>query len=269
MLMAGASSTMIAGSRWLWLTALVACGRVGFDPIDAPAGLRSSAVLWLQMEEADPRSGSIADAGTGHHAVLCSTTCPTSSMGKHGGGFHFAQQQLQVVWQSDLDVRNAYTIAVWAQLDQTPADGIFACAFTEPVSPALDGNSYSLCVNKQGPYTFTTDSRGTTGASDELSVGAAQPGVWVHLAATWERDPRTGLGTKAFYVDTLAASTSAEVPIDFDMSLPVVGADTGPLCLAPPCADTGPLYFWNGALDDVLLFDRVLTPAEIAELAAP
>jgi hypothetical protein len=254
---------MSTRSRWLWLAVLTACGRSGFDPLgDAPGAnasgdVRSSARLWLQMEESDPQSRMIGDTGVGDHTVLCATQqCPTSALGKHGKGFRFTGQQLQVVWQPDLDASRGYTIAMWAVLDQAPATGDFACGFTEPVAQVLDGNSYSLCAtSSRTPYAFTTDATG--GSQDELTLGVMAPATWVHLAASWEPVGIMGMGNKTFYVNGVA--TSSVVHIDFDQSPPVVGADMS----------TTPVYFWNGVLDDVVFFDRVLTQSEIVELAAP
>jgi hypothetical protein len=250
------------------LAALAACGRILFDPVPSPrcspdlvlADLPAGASLWLPMSR--DAAGTIVDAAGGH-PVTCTGPCPLEVCGKHGVGLAFSgQEQLRVPWDAALDGSKAYTVAVWARLDEFPPVDPqlgYACAFTEPNASQIqagDGNSFSLCVGSdQVPYSFTTPGSGS-GAADTLTGARIdQPGEWHHLAATW--DGRT----KTLYIDGVAV-TRPGIAIEFDQLPLFVGADNR--------TNTGkPAYFWNGVLDDVLFYPRVLTVAEIRALAAP
>jgi hypothetical protein len=259
----------VTQTGWLvaCLVVLGACGRIGFDPVDASDNPLAGG-LWLEMEEAVPVSGQIRDTA-GDHGVRClNGACPTSSPGRHGRGFTFLRgEQLQIDWEPGLDGRlHGYTVAAWAHLDVSPAQGDYACAFAEPNDAsnptAGDGNSYALCVDGDDvAYVFTTADQ--MDHCDTLTDGTREPvaGGWHHLAATW--DP--GSSTKALYVDggRVASCVISAAP-RFDQRVLAVGAD-----LRVSAGVPAPAYPWRGTLDDVRFFARPLDDNTIAALAAP
>jgi hypothetical protein len=85
------------------------------------------------------------------------------------------------------------------------------------------------------------------------------PGRWFHTAFTRDRD-----GTSRLYVDGQQVADSAGAPLDRQ-------AVTGPLTLGAGLFSARPdrvRQRFAGALDEVLVYDRPLSPGEIAALAA-
>jgi hypothetical protein len=78
-------------------------------------------------------------------------------------------------------------------------------------------------------------------------------GTWQHLAATYDG------ATKRVYIDGVEQATVAEPnPLPYDNMPMMIG-----------CDDNNPVSeYYNGVLDDLQIYDRALTPTEIADLAA-
>lgn len=232
--------------RLVLLTCVLAgCGRLLFDFIGPTPSIPSGPVVWLEMET-DPNDTIIDSAGG--HTVVCSTaTCPTWTAGRHGKGYAFASQQLRI-HASEVDLAGGFTAAAWVFLDRQPTD--FACSFCKPVD-TRDANSFCLCVDPSGnDYFFSGDPDGRS----DTATGTRFPlRAWHHIAMTWDATTKIG------HIDGLPVVSRANVPITFDQQDLVVGADLTP----------APGYFWTGVIDDVVMYDRTLTPDEIRQLANP
>jgi hypothetical protein len=247
------------GARSTGLVVLVACSYPSLAGVvpDADSPLPGGAKIWLPMEDTDP-SSAIVDAA-GNHSVRCTMpACPSSTPnGKHGNGFRFSGHQYLKIYADarDLDpIKDAYTIGVWEFLEVAPvAPSYESCAFTKPSGiPGPDGNSFTLCVDAMGEYEYIT----SEGGERTLHGPAVPLRTWHHLAASWDRNSQT---TK-LYFDGAPQRSLDDINIGFDNGVPIVGADANP--------DTSNAReFWTGILDDVVLYDRVLTPDEVCELA--
>jgi hypothetical protein len=248
---------MLTGARSVGLVVLVACG---YPPLpDANPGVGrtppAGALVWLPMEDTDPTREIVDSAG--HRDVSCSA-CPVPVPGRHGNGFRFGgDQHLQIAFGRA--IKDAYTVGVWVYLESYPSDkpdvSHSSCAFTKPSGiPDDDGNSFSLCVDSdRRAYEYTTNND-TTMQSHDLYGLELPLTEWHHLAASWDGASRT----KTFYYD--GSPNKEKVNIGFDNGVLVVGADANPDA-------SEPRSFWDGILDDVVLYDRVLTPEELCDLA--
>jgi hypothetical protein len=257
---------MWIGWRLVWIVILGACGRSGFDPIDAPPLVTPSHVdptLWLPMDDDPPMSGNIVDRARGHAVRCLNDACPIATAGARGRGFLFSGvEQLQVDWTSDLDGRLGYTIAVWARLDRVPAP--YACAFAEPNNTdAGDGDSFALCADSNDEiYVYATSAMADPEAT---LMGGPHARIdldsWHHLAATWN----PVLGRRILYVDGGSVAVETGGPaLTFDKGALVVGAD-----LVFSNGSGKDMYHWRGALDDLMFFPSALSDTEIQQLAAP
>ncbi|CAL9618587.1 hypothetical protein SUDANB121_05813 [Nocardiopsis dassonvillei] len=145
-----------------------------------------------------------------------------------------------------IDTDDAFTVSAWVRLDGQPSRAYTA------VSQA--GNRHSgfylgyqhtdggRWIFKQAPH----DGDDTSISQRVLSLEPAQTGVWTHLMGTY--DPETGALT--LYVDGVEQGTHIQQS---------AWNAQGPFVIG------GALYrgtyhdFWPGAIDDVRVWDRVLT----------
>jgi hypothetical protein len=287
----------------MWLAALSACGRIGFNdrtPVDSNGGVdripdaqASCAALaavddgcapnaieangsypgggvWFPLDENDPTMG-VSDVGV-QYTGRCTAACPVPAAGAQGigHGLEFAGAQLGIVGLPEPDDKTGYTVAVWARLDSFPpgdtVDTSYACALAKPnatvphAAPSNDGNSYALCVDlTHRVYVYTTsDSAAVTLTAAGPLGEIARTGQWHHLATTLD----AACGRQILYVDGCRVNAMAGVEARFDPSAVFIGADN------LGTTGTAPTYFWSGVLDEVLLYNRALTDAEVKRLAA-
>lgn len=154
---------------------------------------------------------------------------------------------------------DALTLSAWVKLalgaDQAPWVSIIKKDYADDTPPIF--GSYSLSISPPGkPNVLSFFTGHANGNDDQLDAPAALPtGQWVHVAATY--DPATG--QKRLYIDgVLVASRALTRPIAYDRT------PAGDLYLAQ---DPGPGEAFDGAMDDVGVWPRVLTPNELRTLA--
>jgi hypothetical protein len=242
--------------------ALAGCGRIDFgttalapddgpitdgaDAPDAPGqpAIPSGAKIWLRMDT-DP---SVAIDSAGGHAVACSGTCPTQVPGIHGTGYRFTMEQLHVTYTADLDSTAAYSTGVWAKLSSYPS--VTACIWSKPFNSQKSYDTYTLCTDPSGTVAYDSESAG--GLTDNFSGGVTLPlDEWHHLALTWDGTTKRGYYDGVLVGMSNAGCGSSNEPFE-------LGAD-----------GTSPVDFMDGTVDDAVYYTRVLTAAEVMQLATP
>jgi hypothetical protein len=143
-----------------------------------------------------------------------------------------------------VDTTADYSVAAWVRLDALP--GNYATAVSQ------DGRAQAspfYLQYGQGAFAFSLpgEVRARLETTPEL-------GRWYHLVGV--RDQATDELT--LYVDGRPAATTGGG---------VDGTSTGSLAIGRAKWAGQDGDFWNGAIDDVRVYDRVLTDAEVAELA--
>jgi hypothetical protein len=163
----------------------------------------------------------------------------TWASGKLGGALQFNSSNSVVTVPSSpsLAITSAYTLAVWVNLGpKTNDDQRFV--HRDPIDFKLNGRRPQI---------------GTAGMSYATSSYALPGNEWHHIAATVEN------GAPRMYVDGTERTF-----------------DTQQLDPRPIPAQSAPLYIGafgdgygvaNGLLDDVRMWNRALTPAEVLELS--
>ena len=230
---------------------LAACGRVDFDPLapaDAPLLAGPDAhvpdrVLFL------PFNNTYDDVGTNRVGV-CDPTCPTFAPGHAATGVKFdgtACLRYDDVAAYDTPT---FTVAAWVDVNAFKR-GTF-------VSKPYNGettieNSFQLWADDGNNLQFVTYVNGAA-MNDAMITpkGAAQP--WQFVAATFD-----GM-TKRIYVDGVEKLNGVgPAPVAFDNGAIRVGCDL----------DNGVVNGQvSGTLDDIYIYSRALSAAEIATLAA-
>ncbi|MEZ4361094.1 MAG: LamG domain-containing protein [Kofleriaceae bacterium] len=238
------------------LVAASACGSVEVLFVDAPPNAADAPVAvpgllaWYDMASVGP-SSTIGDAtGHGHHG-RCGSNCPAVAVGKLGGALAFDGRALvHVPSTPELETRRAFTVSAWIFQDPATRDRR-RCPINKPLGTG-NLNSWAICLEPSGQISFYSapDPAGPVG--DNLTSNQLlTPDAWHHVAITWD-------GTvKRVFVDGVADGQRPQ-PIAFDDNDILFGADL----------DAGlPVVEFYGLLDEVRIYDRALTSAEVSALA--
>jgi len=238
------------------LVLLAACGRIDFDPrgassIDAPgttdAGnvIPSGAGIWLEMNTG-PVGGIIDSAGG--HTSSCTGPCPALGPGLHGNGYVFTGQQIDVTYASDLAASAGFTAGLWLHMDVFPSGADDpACVWTMSFDAANGYDTFTLCIGNSGTTEFGGETPAGVSVNDFGPTIGTNSGEWHHMAVTWDGARRLA------YVDGVQIANRVTA----------LGTGTENLELG---AARGLFHFF-GTLDDAVYYTRVLTPAEITQLA--
>jgi hypothetical protein len=220
------------------------CGRVDFAPLadaspvleaDAPS---SDLVLHFAFDAVDPR----VDSAQVPHPGAC-TECPSITAGRVGAGaaaFDFTQC-LEIPGSNVLQPAT-FTIAAWAR-PRFPHHATI-------VGRAQDGateftNTFEIWVDQVPTWNVAMH--------EVRTLGGYTPGEWRHYAGTFDGSEA------AAFVDGVRVDRNPAVPTAYTTSDVTIGCDLNVGALAQR---------FDGEIDDVRLYSRVLTPAEIAALAA-
>lgn len=151
----------------------------------------------------------------------------------------------------------AVTVSAWVKLaEDTQVPWAVIVKKTYANDSYAPYGSYSLAMSPNGLGNLATFYTGHVSDTDELNSPTTIPtGRWVFIAGTF--DPATG--TKSLYVDgQLVATNTVNQPLAYDTS------PAGDLYFGQ---DPGPGEAFSGFIDNVGVWDRVLSPSEIATMA--
>lgn len=255
---------------------VVGCGRIGFGPdpvrdgvgpddaaIDAPDGppppfdiipldgpLPSGLVVWFPFDDATPQNA--ADVVSGFGGTCSMPSCPKTGTGHHGGAFLFdgIDDCVEVANMGQLG-QAQITLSLWLLQDVSdncspvakPADSVSTTA-----------NTWQIETTTNNEIVFTSSHGTSANTRITAPVNTLVIGQWHHVAATYD-------GTvKRLYVDgAQVASGNQAGALAYDVQPMWIGCDNN--------SGTAALRF-TGALDDVQLYNRALSLAEIQALAA-
>jgi hypothetical protein len=224
------------------------------DPGTTGEPFDESLVLWLDFED-DPQSGAFLDLSGNDYDAMCSTECPTQTGGPPGRGmaadFNGTGNRLTIDTVPLLDISDAITFAAWVRLDGLPPDGSsFAVVFAREADGA-GVNPYSIYLQPPTGFRVAVQGQPSVASEDQSEFAAA----WRHLAGTWsaEQDRIT------LYVDGVALMpASAQAP-------PVYGPDG--VTIGGEIINGSFTNAFDGAIDELRVYNRVLDSSEIAALA--
>ncbi|MFD9781500.1 LamG domain-containing protein [[Kitasatospora] papulosa] len=156
---------------------------------------------------------------------------------------------------SVLETRSAYTVSAWARLDRTSAAAVVLSQDGSQYSPFI--LSYSKAYDKWFFGVKEADSDTGKAYFGVTGKGPVAVGAWTHLAGTY--DPATQ--KLALYVNGLVQGTTT-------VSMPGGWASTGAMQFGRYKWAGSYQHAFPGSIDEVSVWQRVLTPAQIAEEAA-
>jgi hypothetical protein len=188
------------------------------------------------------------------------------------GAYSFVAMNDAVVVPDTASLRPAnITVAVWVKLASQSARGT-NCGAADPMLQYIvhrrnmrgsEGNFEGVALMKEAQGTFAfllTTNSGQQGFARSQTLATTDQ--WFHLVGTFDG------GVIQLYVNGMLEGSKTHFnPIDYDPTRPLYIARTGECAPSGEGDATWDARF-NGALDDLRVYDRVLTVDEVTRLAA-
>ncbi|MGB2822271.1 MAG: FG-GAP-like repeat-containing protein, partial [Phycisphaerae bacterium] len=200
-------------------------------------------------------------SGNGHHMMVNGATC--TDHGRIGGALYFDGDDTVVDDEGGEYVNGltGFTVAMWIKADDASTDnGIFTVG--EPGS----SNCLSLChatfgVGGYQPKPFKAFLSTTDGNTYMEGPGDSQTTAWQHVALTWDANEPDG-GPLRLYLDGVPQTSSYSYGS-------VNGSVDAASQMLVGMGQSGWNHGWEGLIDELRIYDRALSDAEIQDLAWP
>lgn len=230
--------------------AIAGCGRVHFDPLssgDAGGDGVASDALDSSLILRFPFDTGTDDVITGS-APSCVGSCPLLMPGKLGMAASFDGTGCLSIPSTSATQPATFTLSLWIN---RPTYGEFS-VLAKPFDPALtDFDSFQIEDHTNLQLGFTTHN---LNRHDILFTTTPVTGAWHHIAMTFDG------GTKRIYRDGAPAMNTPETDsVGYDASPIFIGCDM----------NTGNMIVFRyvGMIDELRLYSRALSDAEVATLA--
>jgi len=203
----------------------------------------TSAELVAQWKLDEGTGTTAVDAtGNGHDGELIGN--PEWVTGYYVGGLKFAgsPDKVDIPHSADLNPENEFTVSVWANLDPSGS------GHRSPITSRDDypQRGYILYCTPENTWQFWTGN--AAGGWDNAGSPPVTLGEWTHVAGTYSN------GEKKLYINgELAGESNAEMPPNTEQVLRIGSGAT----------EGEGNYFFVGMIDDVRLYDHVLTDGDI------
>lgn len=245
------------------LVALAGCGRLGFSTQENDAAIVDDSRGSMEASVVDPDlllwfpfDGALANQGMTQSGITCATVCPATVPGVRGMAARFdgSTTAVRIEDQPALHL-TAGSIALWMRPTAFPPMGY---------AHSLVGMAYGTSsLNSWEVYFYATASGLLLYTGGDAGAGPTQASIlwtrgmnqWFHVAATWD-----GASLQHMYIDGVEVTSAAQFPLLYDGHDVIIGADE---------TNFGIQNNFIGDLDDVRIYDRELTAAEVGLLATP
>ena len=161
-----------------------------------------------------------------------------------------------------------FSLALWVRIDQHGTATLISKLGDSSAGPE-NQRQFGLGLRPDGSLDFSY--YGTLAYSSARLVRARTPlttGTWYHVAATYDGavDTANGLDRVKLYINGVEQSTSLIIA---DGTLGDIQNGTANLAIgASVASNQNAAYFFDGEIDEVGVYDRLLTAAEIVSLAS-
>jgi hypothetical protein len=239
----GLLALLTPGAAWAALNTTGLLGFYRFDERDAGATVRD-------------------EMGLSHGTMTGFASTMTSRvMGRSHGAIRMykANGFIEVLDVSDhLDAfltANAFTVSAWVKADRLdePGGNIWRAVASRQI--ATTGTEFFWFGLRDDHARFIVNATSAQGCEGTIEL---PEGVWMHLAGVFDG----ATDTATMYVNGVVACTFAQTGTFAASGLRplVIGGNQN-------AADSTTTDIWEGAIDNVLLYSKALTPAEVVELA--
>lgn len=244
-------SSMLGGL--LFISLVVQSGVHSAAPSAENRSLEDGLVVWLKLDEKVGSEAADSSQNENHGTLVGN---PQWVDGKIEGGLALQNestdddnQWVEILPQVNQNMVDVVTLAAWVNADRfRNGDGV--------ITKGQNITSYALRLWGDGKVMFTAnfgEPFGFVGSGDWLSAGSIGVNVWHHIAVTYD-------GTQVrFYIDGVFDGN--EIPVEL-----VFGRATQPLFIGADFPDDN--QYFDGRVDDIRVYNRALSAAEVATLAA-
>ena len=144
----------------------------------------------------------------------------------------------------------SFTVTLWAK--PTDTDGDYHAAFTSREDNGTTVNGPILYNTFNGRWEYWAGNHGPSGTWNPLDLGAVVGNTWVHLAISYDADTTT----RKMYLDGVEIVSELQgVSANSQRDLHLGGG-----------GEDGNFFRWIGGLDDVGLFRKALSSAEVEQV---
>jgi hypothetical protein len=210
-----------------------------------------------------PLNGTATDvSGSGLHGAVTNGEWVADRDGLAGSAWHvptnnaWIETAIPALSPISFTTAGAFTASLWVKMDSLPhgpENGVIATVGRNSLGWGFQVTpSGTLYATMCTPSEFCHSTTEAPGDVPNLPLAAGQ---WVHLAMTYDG----GTGTITFYRNGQRAGVST---VSFSSRFTDLFLEIGTFPLAPQ-------YWFGGTLDDVRMYNRVLSSAEVAQLATP
>ena len=192
-------------------------------------------------------------SGNGHNGTIMGDPQWVAGMNGMALDFDGTEDYIDIGLGADdyfATLNSGLTVAAWVSRESTGTYDIVFGAGRDPVGTTAgdDNNGWKFGIDSGDVIKFTT-----LGILDYTSSVGVPLGEWAHIAATFNED---GTEVQIYLDGTLADTISGNGPANPATGLYAVGF-----------GGTWELEFFDGMLDDVMIYNRVLSEAEVRYLA--
>jgi Concanavalin A-like lectin/glucanases superfamily len=214
-------------------------------PLPAPAG-------WWTFEES---GGPAARDSSGHGAHLRIKGDVTRVAAPRGHALSFGGNGHAVADRPVVRTDAPFTITAWVLLEETGRFGTVVAAHHTGDAPDVVLLDYD---SEHHDWAVLVPDRGNGWANGDETVFSGRrpvPGRWTHLAAVFDPDARQ----LCLYVDGELGACRVRTTIT---------RASGPLDIGRALYEGAAADGWQGAIDDVRIFDVPLSPRQVGQVAA-
>ena len=215
-----------------------------------PAG--AGVIAWWPLDN-DANDAS----GNGHHGSVVGGTVNFGQAGANAAtGFSASfpdQGHIDVPYAAALNPgtqtpggSGSFTIALWAN---SSSNGGFNSPFTAREDNGASVNGPIIYNNNGGNWSYWAGNNGPSGQWNALNGPAVPLNTWQHVAVTYDSSTQT----RNMFVDGVEVLT-ANLGVSPN-ALRDIHIGSG--------QDDGRNFYWNGQIDDVIMYDEALSAAQI------
>lgn len=234
---------------------------------DPNANLSQGLVGYWKFDET--AGNTVADSsGNNNTGTWQGTLGNQWSQGKFGnaGSFNGSNNTVVVTNNPLVALTKSLTISAWAQRGNTVKSS-YGILTKGNVSSASNNASYGLFLSGSDQYALRVSNTGTNPVNISTNKTYPSINVWDHIVGVYT-SPSQGVsapvgsqGTLDIYINGVSAGkqiTNAPLSLFNNTANVTIGSET---------TDGGiPTWFWNGALDEVRLYNRALSASEVFQL---
>jgi hypothetical protein len=237
--------------------ALVACGRIGFAPVaDAPPDVAlPRPIAWWKLDEGAGTTATDSIGGIAGTLAAGMSSPPSWVAGHSGSALSFTGDGdlVAMALASALDNLPELSVSMWLLPSSILYTGLAHC----PVDKGEPTAGWAVIAldAADGDVGFHAD-HGSTATRRVSNGGALAVGQWAHVVATWDG------GAAASGVHVYVDNVEVAYATGSDATDP--RPDDSAIGLSINCNATSTGF--PGIIDEVQIFDRALTAAQVAAL---